>query len=88
MKQRFWLSLILIFLSSVGFLGCAAKPVTQTLNLDECISDGTRFQCSGPAFESQHSMEYKDSYGWICRAPETDKAYWDACYLQREVNGK
>lgn len=83
MKRPNWLLLISLFLSS-----CAGSPVKKTLNLSECVSDGSALQCSGPDFATQHTMQYKDSYGWICRAPETDKAYWDACFLQRQVNGK
>lgn len=83
MKRLFWLSLISLSLSS-----CAQKPVTKTLNLDECISDGTgKFECSGPAFDSQKEKLGLEQ-GWICKDPITDKAYWDSCYLQRQVNGK
>jgi hypothetical protein len=85
MKRLFWLNLILLSLNS-----CAGRPVTKALDLSECISDPDHggFQCSGGEFTSQHFMPYSESYGWIAKDPITDKAYWDACYLARQKNGK
>lgn len=85
MKRLFWCSLIALCLNS-----CGHAPAKRELDLTECVYDPDHHagECSSGTLETEKEVPETELRNWVMRAPETDKAYWDACYLQRKQNGK